>query len=56
MYVAGFLAHCLIGEEGLRCLLDNLESIEDIKLKRKWADITVLSCKENPEMKTKALK
>lgn len=47
LYVGGFLAHCLIGKDGVECIMDNLSLVEDVGLKRKWAELAILCCKSD---------
>jgi hypothetical protein len=54
-YIAGFLTHCLIGEEGLSCILENINEIDSPTLKRNWAELAVLCCKEEKYLKAKTL-
>lgn len=35
-YVLGFLKHCNIGEEGIKCILKNIGKIKNEKIKQKW--------------------
>ena len=51
-YVGGFLAHCLIGKDGIDCLLNHLESVESPGLKRKWGELAILCCKDEKNLKS----
>ena len=55
-YVAGFLYHCSLGSEGIDCLLDNLGEVKDKELQRKWGELALVCCKEEPVLKGRTLK
>ena len=54
--MAGFLYHCSLGSEGIDCLLDNLGEVKDKELQRKWGELALVCCKEEPVLKGRTLK
>ena len=52
-YLGGFLAHCLIGEEGLSCVMENIREIGSTELRRKWAELAFLCCKNDNQLKAR---